>query len=122
MKDGQATEPFEAIDEYNERHRRQHQAGNVYFLHGGRCFYHAQQKQEQEQKQKQNDLFKIELYPKQCECVGMITGKIPVGVEITHLPTGKSVAINLFREQRLNRDLAIQIIEEETNKNEYKNE
>ncbi len=55
-----------------------------------------------------NHDLKIELYPRQIH--GMIISGLVTGVEVTHIPTGKSVAVNIFREQRKNRDMAIEIL------------
>ena len=53
--------------------------------------------------------FVIEAYPKQ-PTRGMLTGEIPSGILVTHTPTGKSVAVNVFREQHKNRDEAIALL------------
>jgi len=53
--------------------------------------------------------FVIELYPKR-PTHGMLTGEIPSGILVTHAPTGKSVAVDVFREQHKNRDEAIALL------------
>jgi protein subunit release factor A len=53
---------------------------------------------------------KTESFPKQPEG-GMQIGKMPVGVKITHIPTGLAVICNSERSMHLNRDIALAKLE-----------
>lgn len=54
----------------------------------------------------------IERYPEPVR-YGMSTGKIPVGVKITHIPTGICSIVDMHRSQVQNRAEALQILERE---------
>jgi protein subunit release factor A len=53
---------------------------------------------------------KTEPFPKMVEG-GMNTGQIPVGVKITHIPTGLYAICNSERSMHRNRDIALEKLE-----------
>jgi len=60
--------------------------------------------------------FSFEYYPPK-PTAGMLTGDVPVGIKVTHIPTGIFVVCDTERTQLKNRDLAVkQLIEKLSNK------
>ena len=53
--------------------------------------------------------YKVECYPP-LPTGGMQTGRIPSGVKVTHLPTGKFAICTEHRLQYLNRDAALKLL------------
>jgi peptide chain release factor 1 len=53
--------------------------------------------------------FKVEILPN-TDQKGMITGDLPAGVKVTHIPTGLSVVCDEFRQQYRNKEKSFRLI------------